>query len=468
MKQQIGGLRLKNPSKTGFKPVYDMINSGTLKYFTVSSLKGFMVTLDVEPEDSEYFNLSSTDDRFITPVTSFILKFAILTPDDNTELPSYTDKKGVKRGKSSESQDSYYKEAKLQQHIWIESIIGGRPPICPPVANLSMFDKVESEKLLNFLKGKSISYTKDLKDIFNYLYDYVTKNANSGIGVIVMPKIENSFTFDDFYHNNDDSNRNQAYIKIASEIARLFIAVGVIHFDLHMGNSLLYYEGNNLKCVLIDFGRASDIYNAQEDDYLDEDEKKSLKIKQKKWENTLLTYKTDDDDKKAQLIVDILSCISELDKFKNHLLYTYDDVDDYQMDWYEKFHKKANIKVLNKQAFEELYRNFKSDGRRHLRKTIEDYTKQNMLVNFSSRGSEKDFIFPFPTSIQTSRPTSIQTSRPTSIQTNDADNNVCTDNNPGCVVMGGRKSKTYKKYKKYKKHIKTRRLKKTKNIQGYK
>ena len=89
MSKQFGGLKLKNSSKTGFKAVYDMINSssGTVNLLTYKSLKGFMFILNVSAGDSEYLTLNGT--QFTKPVTSFILKFAVITPRNDESLDGY-------------------------------------------------------------------------------------------------------------------------------------------------------------------------------------------------------------------------------------------------------------------------------------------------------------------------------------------------------------------------------------------
>ena len=63
-------------------------------------------------------------------------KFVIVTDIPSRDLKDYN---GVH--KSSESRESFFNEAKLQQYIWKESITFGRPAICPSVANLSMFTR---------------------------------------------------------------------------------------------------------------------------------------------------------------------------------------------------------------------------------------------------------------------------------------------------------------------------------------
>ena len=184
MNLQIGGLKLKDKNKKGFLPIFDMVNKATcvLEVLTYESLKGFMVSLNISPEETEYLGLSDQN-QFTKPITSFILKFAVITKNNDDSLLEY---KGIE--KSSESKESYYEEAKLQQNIWKKSITGGRPEICPPVANFSLFDNDNSKELCTFFQEKT---TGDVRDIFNYLFDCIN-NTIFGIGVIVMPKIENS------------------------------------------------------------------------------------------------------------------------------------------------------------------------------------------------------------------------------------------------------------------------------------
>jgi len=447
MKIQKGGLKLKDTSKKGFEAVFDMINSnsGRLNLFTYNSLKGFMIMLDVNEDDSEYLTLEGN--KFTKPVTSFILKFAIITPDNNKPLPIYKQNK-----KSSESEESYFEEAKLQHRVWKTSIQGGRPELCPPVANFSLFDNDNSKKILQFLKGKSIG---DTKDIFIYLSRYIDTNLDSKIGIIVMPRVEKSTTFRDFIYKTDigtnfyglvieQKHKDIANAYVASQISRLFIDIGVIHFDLHMKNALIYLTPNNeIRCLLIDFGRASDIMNSDNDEHLDVIKKDEMIIMKNKFFHSLFDVydddDIDDDNKKRAFILEVLDNIAKIDKETNQEMYVYSDPNSYQMEWYEDFPRNSHIPV---DAFDILKKTTNVEGTKITPDTIKKYEKKGSLVKFSNEPS--DFFVEFP------------------------DVQLCTDNREGCLVMGGRKSKTYKKYKKYKKHIKTRRLKKTKNIQGYK
>ena len=83
MKVKRGGLKLKNINKKGFKALFDMINSASAKInlLTYSSLKGFMIELSVSEQASEYFSLKGN--MFVEPVTNYILKFAVITKDND-------------------------------------------------------------------------------------------------------------------------------------------------------------------------------------------------------------------------------------------------------------------------------------------------------------------------------------------------------------------------------------------------
>ena len=98
-----GGTKLKNREKTGFKAIFDMIQSpnSRLELLTVASLKGFIFTLNVDQDYSEYLKLNKG--RFGDSTTKFILKFAVIAPQNNTVIPNY---KTIQ--KNSESASSFF------------------------------------------------------------------------------------------------------------------------------------------------------------------------------------------------------------------------------------------------------------------------------------------------------------------------------------------------------------------------
>lgn len=401
MTLQIGGLKLKDNTKKGFLPVFDMINkqSCVLKLLTYKSLKGFMISLDISPQETEYLGLSGN--QFTKPITSFILKFAVISLKNDESLPPYRDIE-----KSSESKESYYEEAKLQQNIWKKSITGGRPEICPPVANFSLFDNENSKELCRFLQGKT---TGDVKDIFEY-FSNLLYNDNFGIGVIVMPKIENSVTFGDFLNKRiSTETKNDAYASVSAQIIRLFIDIGVIHFDLHSGNVLICPHNSNtnhLNSLIIDFGRASNLSNENEDDYLDEEEKEELKEKKNEFFNTLLSMDTEaPDEEKRNYILSVLDLMADTDFEKNQELFEYSNEERYQMDWYREYPRESFVPV---KAFDILKKSITTEGIKISPVTIKTYEKQGYIFSFKSdvRGTCKFFVN-FPKNIVNNTKTSI-------------------------------------------------------------
>ena len=256
---QHGGVQLIHPEKSGIQPIYDMLNStgAVFDLFTYKSLKGFMFSLNVNPGNSEYKTLNSTNSRFTEEVTNFILKIVVIAPQNDTSLGKFN-----QIGKSSESLDSFFDEAKMQQNLWKKSITGGRSAICPPIANYSTFDNSNSLNFLNFLKLKTKPTANKLcLPIIDFLISSI-RNGSNTIGILVMPSIVNSATFYSFISRGSDIT--QAFNNLAAQTVRLLIDYHIIHFDLHTGNSLIYKDSAGVvKCIIIDFGRASNISSSR-------------------------------------------------------------------------------------------------------------------------------------------------------------------------------------------------------------
>ena len=361
---QRGGLKLKDRQKTGFTPVYDMIEKGTLSLLTYSSLKGFMINLEVPEEYSEYLALNKSI-RFETPVTNFILKFAVITPLNDMRLDRYKNK-----SKSSESKQSFFEEAKLQQYIWKTSIAGGKPEICPPVANFSLFDNVNSRYLLDYLKGKT---SRDTREVFDYLLDQVN-GYNSGIGIIVMPKIENSDTLHQFVLNNDETSANQAYACVIAQIVKLFIIIKVIHFDLHRGNALIYWNPDSvIESYLIDFGRAS-FMNDNNYEYLDSRKKTQCLEEGEKYFKEMFSLIHKSDAEKGEFMLKVIKYIADRDLEENGRIFNKTRP---QMNWYA-----SCTDDVFQMAFDKLIEITISDSTRMGNSTITSYENNGSLIKF--------------------------------------------------------------------------------------
>jgi tRNA A-37 threonylcarbamoyl transferase component Bud32 len=322
--KQLGGLKLKDEHKQGFQPVYEMLTNprSIVTLLNHSSLKGFMFVLNVHVDDSEYFTLH--EGKFVVPVTSFILKFTVIKPSNNTHLEPFmpTGSKLVK--KLSESKKSCFEEAKLQQYVWKKSVSEGRQAICPSVANFSLFDNTNSTLFMMFLNNKV--HDQLANEVLHYLIQQM-RERNSSIGLIVMPNIERSVPFSRVLKQKTqtESDKKVKYSLIAqlsAQIVRLFIEVGVIHLDLHSNNVLIFDD--NSKCLIIDFGRASDIHNGKDDDL-----KLSAKLRiidlQKKYSNEFLKLSSNDeasDEEKRKFMVDVIKEIADVDYLKYQTIFS--------------------------------------------------------------------------------------------------------------------------------------------------
>jgi len=470
MDNQSGGVKRKadDTASPGFTPIYNMVNAANskLNVLATNSLKGFMLNLTVDKEDSEYLNLR--DNEFTEPVTDFILKFVILTDIPSRELGYYN---GTR--KSSESHERFFNEAKLQQYIWKESITFGRPAICPSVANLSMFTKDDSLSLMNFFKESNANnYPIDTtdespnpitnnSDVFEFLSNKSQiPQHDRGIGVLVMPTITQSTTLKQFMSLPINSNfygkiitypdKLNAISNAFAQIARLFIEIGVIHFDLHAGNIMIYLNSEQeIKCSLIDFGRVSNIHSDDADIYLNKGRKEHIKLGINYFKETfaalnegherllelnqrrkdllklhmepskLLEFDQSQDElmklnnvrnelriKEINYMQDVMDYIADYDLYINNPIYYKDGVS-YQMRWYSPFRnydkltnnrKKGEYMELFVNAFDILYNMTLLHGNSTDTSpdTINTYELDGSFVNLNTTEGIDAFIVPFP------------------------------------------------------------------------
>jgi hypothetical protein len=265
-----GGLKKRDKTKLLFDPILDMMSSPgcVFNVLTVSSLKGFMVKMDIREQFSEYTQPNPrTNSKFDTPVTHFLLKFAIVSPVEETISKAFKSvyfngNKDIK--KATDSKLDFFNEAKLQQNIWIDSIVGGRFPICPSVANLSFF-KANAPGLLNYIKNtpdKSVNPADNaiisgkLNDLALYLETQVSIRPRFELGMIVQNLIEQSATLSDFLRSAQTPRLKQdAVVFAGAQMIRLFLNSRIIHLDLHLGNILVSKVDKGCNSYIIDFGR---------------------------------------------------------------------------------------------------------------------------------------------------------------------------------------------------------------------
>ena len=468
MYNQRGGLKLKIAGMSHLTALINMLTSPgvVISILSVTSLKGFILIFRVEEEYAEYLT-QSDNGRFTIPVTTYILKLAITNPYE-VELEPY-----AFSTKITESETSFYNEVLLQQNVWIKSITGGKLPICPSIGSFLLFDNLNAKKCLNFLKdlseyelrsynngtangdavtnlGSSIPFRHMANNkihLFKYLLKQISspRISNSGLGIILMQNVPNCETLQTFLlknisasntylvAGNDRAIFNSSISLLISQIVRLFIEIGVMHFDLHENNAL--YGGIALikKWLLIDFGLASDILLKIPDFYLDVNEKNVIETKKREYYSKFFEIiKTkrgltqDNTEEKRQFILEVMDYLNNIDreklKEKYYVIpaqknaaeaaadaaadptnqYLQQEAADaaavalaaetapavnYQMRWYEKIKVLPDFEDILENAFDQLKQNMIIDidsTRGMLSTTLDNYRSQGIL--FGSEG----------------------------------------------------------------------------------
>jgi len=387
---------------------------------TCGSAKGFMFEMTVDPAHSEFSNPGGER------ITSFIVKLAVTSQQTDEELDDYEPvNRGTPVEKSTESAESYFQEAKIQQDVWMTTVAGNRLPISPPIVLFSLFDNENGKNFLTFLNYK----VKKPKSVHTIKYlRRVLRNTDYGLGMIIMSKVLHSDTFESFLdlpRNRQASFQDvqvtedlvhNVYARLISKIVRLYIEVGVIHFDLHLKNALIYRQvDNSLDASVIDYGRASDVKDNATNEYLGPAEKRPLRENSKALHTEVLKlchptkHAPPTSDAKIKFISDVIDPLRRLEHAKSQQLYGNPDsypYGRYQFDWMEEITPmlaqmttrrtaQATREVFNGiavMAFDNLCREItvNIDRGAHLSRA----TLQQNCVNFNNR-TPPDFQTPF-------------------------------------------------------------------------
>ena len=404
--------------------IRNMLNSprSTIEMLTCSSAKGFMFEMTVDPGHSEFSNPGGER------ITSFIVKLAVTSQQNDEELDDYVpvNRGGTPVTKLTESAENYFQEAKIQQDVWITTVAGNRLPVSPPIVSFSLFDNENGKNFLIFLNYK----VKKPKSVHTVAYlRRVLQNPDYGIGMIIMSKVLHSDTFESFLdlpRNGRNSFQgvpvtvdlvSDVYAKLVSKIVRFYIEVGVIHFDLHLKNALVYLnEDSSLNVYVIDYGRASDIKDATTNEYLGPAEKQPLYAKGKTLYTELLdlclpgkrTTTPPTPQEKIKFISDVIDPLRKLEHAKSQELYggeTY-QYGRYQFDWMEEITPMLRQMLTRRtahetremfngiavMAFDNLCREITVDIGRGA--DLSRATLQQSCVNFNNR-TPSEFQTPF-------------------------------------------------------------------------
>jgi hypothetical protein len=203
MQQSRGGVKKKYPEKQGIKPIIDMLIKGKVKLLSNSSLSGIIFQLTVDEADSEYMDI--LDGKFVIPVTDYVFKISCIDTGNKSIYYKFSG-----NTKKSESKNNFLKESRLQQKIWMESISGGRPALCPSVVDVLFFDRdnnivgvsgyesssnsEESEE--NTSSSEISDSSSEISDSSSEISDW-TDYDSSEINSLVREELENEYDDDE-------------------------------------------------------------------------------------------------------------------------------------------------------------------------------------------------------------------------------------------------------------------------------
>lgn len=239
---------------------------------------------------------------------SYIMKIVVLSPnsfDSSISLTKCTELvNSLKNQKKLTQKEELFKsESEIQNFIYNESKRGDRNPICPGVSYsviykcdiskdfLSLLDDTNKKlhgtnKNFSLFSFNPFRKTPEIDSVIKCLLHYFTQNfIIQGekepyffrLGIILMDEIPECVTFYEFIHDNNlQEDKNLAYSNIYYQLIYLFLIIGVINFDMHRDNALVYRDRDIIKTLLIDFDWGDDLTYEEDSKYLISYEKRYI------------------------------------------------------------------------------------------------------------------------------------------------------------------------------------------------
>jgi hypothetical protein len=366
---QDGGVVLNSSLYTrgdnhGIKPLYDILGlDGTrVSLLTASSLNGIMFKIDIDADDTvsyPYLDLLPGSQRFSVDVKSFIVKIVVVSTQERDKLGplvfgnlNIVGDQTIMR-KESVSPENFKKEAIIQDSIWIQSVSGSRPAICPSVAYASILNDDVSDRLLATLNNKLDPRDIYAKITIAYLAETIYNKrakvyyAHRKLGILLMPTIPDARTFYQFRHDHPVDPTTPEIIpevirdvvaNIIAQIVRTCIELKVIHLDLHSQNVMVYPDGDIMKSKIIDFGRASILDSGSTDSYFSEKEKAEIleEIADMYTEVSEINL-AQNDKEKIDFMRETMEYITDLEKHAYQKAHPDREPGHYQLQWIKKY-----------------------------------------------------------------------------------------------------------------------------------
>jgi hypothetical protein len=383
MKNQKGGVKKKNRDKPTTDILHDTLESAgvVLNVISDSSLKCFVIEIIINDTNAcEYIDIQNGG-IFNKPVKRLVMKIIITTQAAAaTKLLPYivnpTNPNPVSYSKETETIPGILTEAHVQQTAWIRSVANGRVPVCPSVADLIFFDNQDGKKFITYLQTKFAQGSQGMT-IFKYILERLDPEPERGICVMIMPEVsaspqvlsaevasavaaapqQASMTLIDFLRLPPNSNfqglnvntdlRNRAFSLITACVMRLFWT-GILHFDLHYKNFLLYVDENGtLQGKIIDLGN-SIIFTEGPNKFMpDPRDIRTLIDALETYKRSISSRDGINNNYKKGFVVGLLDMIKQFDTKVNQTVYTHiprfqlpDNNQNCQMTWWQTIKDK--------------------------------------------------------------------------------------------------------------------------------
>jgi serine/threonine protein kinase len=227
-----------------------MFKFGVASDFCCNSRKSVLVELNV-PSKRSFFNVQrKIGEKFDLPVTDYFFKFVVISDDESEYIGDL-----FGDSKYTTIMDNYFNEVRHQDLIWKKTYSSSHGAICSPVLYDNYMDAEDAINVIDYI----LEFCPDLKGL-HFLKDVFENNPNYYMGIISSQLFQDVNTLNDYcirsycdHSDEDDHNYDVEFILIdvLANIIRIYIDMGIIHYDLHKDNILV--KCDMTKCYIVDF-----------------------------------------------------------------------------------------------------------------------------------------------------------------------------------------------------------------------
>jgi hypothetical protein len=279
--------------------------------------------------------------------------------------------------KATETKEDLRKEAEMQETVYTYTSTPNYKE-CPAIASFNEYNNADGKvfigRLRDLFNNNVVDRTEKQRgiDICDYLINRLNSIPTREFAIILMNKVGSgeadgeTTTMRKFIKIKDGelfngiwtinkTQKNAAYYCIIAAILRLFL-VGIIHYDLHLGNIMIYYDKKKrIQCRILDFGNSGIFTSTKPNEFLTIWQKHILT---KVLEETERDFKSDvniNKEQKIKLVRKIMDALEHSEREGNVMVfpdYLEDDSDKCQMMWWENLKNDQDIGSILENAYD--------------------------------------------------------------------------------------------------------------------